>query len=207
MRLWLMRHAATPGNGSRRYVGRRTDEPLGDEGRAQCQRAGTCPDARMVYASPLMRAVETARLCFPHARVELVAGLEEFDFGAFEGHSARELEHDAAYRAWVEGWCVGRCPGGESRAEFVGRSNAALAGVLHAAAARGDDAVAVVAHGGTVMAALSTWADVEPPGGDRYFGWHVGTCEGYTAVVQIVGERIRLGAPRQFRTVPSTLVS
>ena len=207
MRLWLMRHAATPGNESHRYVGRRTDEPLSDEGRAQCLRAGACLEAALVFASPLARAVETARLCFPHARVERVAGLEEFDFGAFEGHSAQELEHDAAYRAWVDGWCVGRCPGGESREAFVDRSNAALADVLRAADARSDDAVVVVAHGGTIMAALSAWADVAPAEGDRYFGWHVGTCEGYTAVVQIVGERIRLGAPRQFRTVPSTLVS
>ena len=31
------------------------------------------------------------------------------------------MEHDAAYRAWVDGGCAGRCPGGEDRAEYTAR--------------------------------------------------------------------------------------
>ena len=205
MRLYLMRHGATVGNELHRYVGRATDEPLSPQGVAQCARAGACADVRLVYVSPLRRAVETARLCFPEAQLEAVPGLEEYDFGAFEGKSADDLADDAAYRAWVEGWCRGRCPGGDSRESYVSRSNSALARVLREARARGDKSVVVVAHGGTIMAALSAWASVVPAGGDRYFGWHVGTCAGYTAAVRWDDTQVSLDEPRHFDQVAGLL--
>ena len=109
---------------------------------------------------------------------------------------------DAAYRAWVDGGCVGRCPGGESRAEYVRRTNAALADLLKQASQRGEERVIVVAHGGTIMAALSELCDEVPSGGDRYFGWHVGCCEGYEADVYLVGGTMRLSRPARFTKLP-----
>lgn len=200
MRLVMMRHGATAGNAERRYVGRRTDERLSDEGRAQCLRAGIVPAVRTVYASPLLRTRETARLCFPQARVVPVPGLEEFDFGVFEGRNAQEMEHDEAYRAWVEGGCVGRCPGGESRATFVARSNAALVELLRQAARAGAPEVVVVAHGGTIMAALSASAQ-EAGDADNYYCWQVGTCEGYVATVWLQGSEPALSDCRRFRAL------
>lgn len=202
MRLYLMRHGATAGNELRRYVGRASDEPLSETGVAQCARAGSFAQAETVYASPLRRALETARLCFPEARVVEVAGLEEYDFGDFEGRSASDMVDDAAYRAWVDGGCVGCCPSGESRAEYVARSNAALAKLLVQADMRGEERVIVVAHGGTIMAALSELCDEVPSGADRYFGWHVGCCEGYETDVRIVGDVVRLSRPTRFSKLP-----
>jgi alpha-ribazole phosphatase len=131
-----------------------------------------------------------------------VAGLEEFDFGDFEGKSAQDMEDCTPYRLWVDGGCVGRCPGGESRAEFVARSNAALTSLLVQASQRGEEQVIVVAHGGTIMAALSELCDEVPSGGDRYFGWHVGCCEGYEADVYLVGGTVRLSRPARFTKLP-----
>ena len=88
MRLVMLRHGATAGNEERRYVGRRTDEPLSDLGRTQCARLGTFGQVCAVYTSPLLRARQTARLCFPSARIIPVEDLAEYDFGAFEGRSA-----------------------------------------------------------------------------------------------------------------------
>lgn len=198
MRLHLMRHGATAGNELRRYVGRASDEPLSETGVAQCARAGSFAQVELVYASPLKRALETARLCFPEARVVEVAGLEEYDFGAFEGKSAQGMEDCVPYRSWVDGGCVGRCPGGESRAEYVRRTNAALADLLKQASQRGEERVIVVAHGGTIMAALSELCDEVPSGADRYFGWYVGCCEGYETDVRIVGGAVRLSRPTRF---------
>lgn len=202
MRLYLMRHGATAGNERHQYVGRATDEPLSEKGLAQCAQAGSFAQVELVYASPLVRARQTARLCFPAARVVEVAGLEEYDFGAFEGRSAQDMADDPAYQAWVDGWCVGSCPGGESRAEFVARSNAALAGLLAKAHRKGEERVVVVAHGGTVMAALSELCHELPAGGDRYFGWRVGCCEGYEAEVRICGESALLANPKRFARLP-----
>lgn len=197
MRLYLVRHASTQGNEQHRYVGRRIDEPLSARGRAECLRAGSLLQVREVYVSPLRRARETAELCFPHATLRVVEGLEEFDFGAFEGRSADEMADDETYRRWVEGWCMDACPGGESRADFVARSNAALTSLLHAARARDVGQLVVVAHGGTIMAALSELAGASADG-DPYFGWHVGPCEGYVAEVHERAGAISLESPIRF---------
>ena len=207
MRLLMMRHGSTAGNATHRYVGRQTNEPMSEEGRAACLRAGIRPSVDVVYVSPLLRARQTAQLCFPCARICPVLGLEEYDFGIFEGKNHRDMEHDQAYRAWVDGGCVGRCPGGESRAEFVARSNAALASLLLSAAARDEHEVTVVAHGGTIMAAFSTFAHdargTVMPGTDDYFAWQVRTCEGYVATVSIDGDRIRLLDAERFERLPA----
>lgn len=175
MKVLMMRHAATVGNERHCYVGRRTDEPLSERGIEQCCRVVALPDVRRVYASPLLRARQTAALCFPHAQVVCVSGLEEFDFGDFEGRTADQMEHDAAYRAWVQTGCEERCPGGESLQEFVERTKAALNDVLLEAHMRGEEQVVLVVHGGTIMAAL-----------DGFYSKHVGNCEGYMATVRFV---------------------
>lgn len=200
MRLVLMRHGATGGNAQRRYVGARTDEPLSEEGRAQCRRAGVFPQVKRVYVSPLLRARQSANICFPEAQVVVVPGLEEYDFGIFEGRTAQEMERDEAYRTWVEGGCVGRCPGGESRGEYVERSNAALAGLLCEAADRGETEVVVVAHGGTIMAGMSVFARSQE-GVDDYYRWHVGTCEGYVATAHLQGAGLVLADCRRFSEI------
>lgn len=171
----MMRHAATAGNERHCYVGRRTDEPLSARGIEQCRRVVALPNVRRVYASPLLRARQTAALCFPRAQVVCVSGLEEFDFGDFEGRTADQMENDVAYRAWVQSSCEGRCPGGESLQEFVERTKVALNDVLLEAHMRGEEQVVLVLHGGTIMAAL-----------DGFYSKHVDNCEGYVASVRFV---------------------
>ena len=65
-------------------------------------------------------------------------GLKEMDFGVFEGRNYREMEYDPQYRAWVETGCEGRCPGGESKAEFCQRVCTAFAALVDAALAAGN---------------------------------------------------------------------
>ena len=77
-----MRHAATEANLAHRYEGARTDSPLCERGVEQCRRinGGLLPtDVRKVYASTMLRARQTARLCFPFAHVVQTPRLEEFD--------------------------------------------------------------------------------------------------------------------------------
>ena len=125
--------------------------PLSAQGR-RLRPAGV--ELPAVYVSPLTRAAESAALLFPRARLVPVEGLQEMHFGAFEGRSAQEMEDDPAYRAWVEGDCLGRCPGGESRAEFSDRCCAAFSRLVDEELRKGSPCMAVVAHGGTQMAVL-----------------------------------------------------
>lgn len=190
MRLHLLRHGETAANAAHRYLGQ-GDEPLSAQGRAQCAHLGRLPDVERVFASPLRRARQTAELCFPNAEVICVAGLAEMDFGTFEGKTAKEMATDVAYRTWVDGGCVGRCPDGESFHDFASRTTEALMTILRQAHAQGDEEVFVVCHGGTIMAAMAGLC----AGPDDPFSWHVGTCEGYGAKVVANGTALQLEAP------------
>lgn len=184
-----MRHGRVPANEEHRYAGA-LDEPLSEAGERDARAAGTHPGVSRVYVSPKLRARQTARICFPNAGQVVVDGLAEMDFGDFEGRSADDMYgNDAAYTAWVEGRCLGTCPNGESRGSFTRRVADALAALLRAARDRGEERVIVVAHGGTVMAAMYSFAkgsDRADP--DSYYTWHVGNCGGYRARVSFVGD-------------------
>ena len=207
MQLILMRHGATRSNEEHRYAGARTNDVLTDAGRAQCLAAGVFPTIKRVYTSPLLRAQQTAQICFPRAEIVTTPGLEEYDFGAFEGRTADEMTHDADYRAWLESSCTTQCPNGDSRASYMERSNSALVQLLYEAARRGEEQVIVVGHSGTIMAAFHAFATNEH--GKRldlaeadYFNWHVPNAQGYTTQVDLGAEQPAFTQCRRFETVP-----
>ena len=170
MNIWLLRHGRTACNGERRYQGR-TDVPLSLEGAAELRRAEIAPPA--VYVSPLRRTWQTAERLFPGAKQVIVEGLAEMDFGVFEGRNSMEMEQDMEYRAWVDGGCEGRCPGGESRGEFCERVCAAFSALVEGAGK--DSPLVIVAHGGVQMAVMERFA--LPRRG--YFDWNAPCGGGY----------------------------
>lgn len=170
--IYLLRHGETAYNAEKRYQGVR-DIPLSDAGRAKLRRADFSP--RTVYVSPLCRARESASILFPTAAQTVVTGLREMCFGAFEGRNYEEMEHDPAYRAWVDGGCMGRCPGGESRVEFSERVCAAFECLADAAVRAGENTLVIAAHGGTQMAVLERYA---VPRRD-YYAWCAPNGGGY----------------------------
>ncbi len=174
MLVYLIRHGETAWNRKSRYLGR-TDLPLSPEGKAKLAKAPFTPGT--VYTSPLRRAGETAAILFPGAEQIPVPGLAEMDFGVFEGRSYREMEHDPDYRAWVEGGCLGKCPGGEDKAGFCNRVCGAFAELMGEALARGDGELVIVAHGGSLMAVMEQYA--LPHKG--YFDWHCPPGGGFLA--------------------------
>ena len=157
MRAMLIRHGRTPGNAERRYIGR-TDEPLSAEGRAAAERIAPDRTRTLVYVSPLLRARQTADLLFPCAEQRVLPGLRETDFGDFEGRSADEMAEDAAYRAWVDGMCLGPCPNGESRAEVQRRTVEAFTAAVCEALSAGAEEAVFVTHGGVIMSILEALA-------------------------------------------------
>jgi|GEM_PF-23508 len=182
----IMRHGATKSNAEHRYAGR-MDVPLSERGEEQARAAGVCPGVERVFVSPLVRARRTAEICFPNAGQVVVSGLQEMNFGDFEGRTPQEMEDDAAYRAWVDGGCVDRCPNGERRSELEARVSAALERIVRDALLRGDRRVVVVGHGGTVMAAMGGYSSEQRD----YFGWQVGNCQGFSVSASIVDGQLR----------------
>ena len=172
MTVYILRHGRTAYNDQRRYQGQ-LDIPLSPEGEAELIAAPFSP--ALVYVSPLRRAQQTARRIFPAARQQIVPDFAEMDFGDFDGRTADEMAEDAAYRAWVEGDCTAQCPNGESRALFCERTCAAFARLLDESAARGEERVVIVAHGGTLRAVMERFALPERD----YFDWTTGNACGY----------------------------
>lgn len=193
VQLVIMRHGATEWNEQHRYAGK-MDVPLSERGEEQARAAGVCPGVRHVFVSPLSRARRTAAICFPNAEQHVMNGLSEMDFGDFEGRTAQEMEDDAAYRAWVDGGCVDRCPNGERKAELEARVTGALDLIVRDALLRGDDLVVVVGHGGTIMSAMGGYSAEKRD----YFGWHVGNCHGFSARASFANGSLRFDDPREF---------
>lgn len=175
----LIRHAPTRGNMQGKYIGR-TNLPLCYEGRALARGQKGWPGVPRVYTSGMARSVQTAEILFPGAALVHEGGLAEMDFGDFEGRSWREMESDAAYRAWVDSGCEAPCPGGEAKTDFTARCCGAFLAVLEKEQAAGSQHVYMVAHGGTIMAVLSCLALPQQP----YFSWKSAYCGGYLLAVE-----------------------
>lgn len=172
MRLELIRHGETVLQKEHRYQGV-TDAPLSPPGRDVLHPAGALPER--VVVTPLRRTRETAELLFPGVPQMVIPGLQEMNFGRFEGKNYLEMENDPDYRTWVDGMCLGRCPGGESKAEYVRRVTRAFAALLDQALEQRWKDCVIVAHGGTQMAVLERFA----VGKKDYYSWQLPCGHGY----------------------------
>ena len=172
MLIYFIRHGETDYNKEKRYQGC-LDIPLSGEGKQKLYRADFTPE--VVYVSALKRSAETAELLFPGVEQIAVPELNEMNFGDFEGRTANEMENDPAYRRWVEDNCESRCPNGESREEFNKRVQNAVIKLVSDEAAAGKEEVVIVAHGGTIMAALQRFGN---PKRD-FYGWLPGNGTGF----------------------------
>ena len=112
LELYLVRHGETEWSRARRHTGR-TDLPLSPVGEAEARALGDHLrglEVGRVLASPLTRALSTAKLAGFGGRIERTDALLEFDYGEYEGLTTPEI------RAQRPGWDLFRdgCPGGET---------------------------------------------------------------------------------------------
>ncbi|WP_434623676.1 histidine phosphatase family protein [Azospirillum sp. B2RO_4] len=124
IRLAFLRHGITAWNREGRIQGR-TDIPLDPEGRDRLARLTLPADWRdaTLHASPLSRAIETARILGNDRPIHTDPRLIEMDWGAWEGQRGHDLRADPAsgYRDLEHwGWDF-RPPGGESPADLRDR--------------------------------------------------------------------------------------
>ena len=185
MKLLLIRHSLTQENTRHCYLGCRTDVPLCTEGiRLAEQRAAalSVPVPELVLTSPMQRCRETAKILFPDVPRLAVNGLEECDFGAWEGKTYEMLSGDPAYQAWIDSGGTLPFPGGESREQFTERCCNAMEQALQN---RTEGYLAAVVHGGTIMALLSRLEQQQL----SYFAWQIKCCQ---SVLCTVTERMPL---------------
>lgn len=162
MRLYLARHGESTGNAQRLIFGQR-DYPLTERGRAQARELGRSLEGAAivrVVASPLSRALETARLACPNVPIETDARLMEQSMGRWEGMTEAEVLADdtALWQAMLADWTRDQAapPEGESYSALRQRVSRAIDEIL----SRGGDTL-IVAHAG-VLAALYNLLLKEP---------------------------------------------
>lgn len=192
MKLWLIRHGMTKGNQEHRYVGT-TDEGLLPEEKERLQARAADMDFHpsVVFVSPARRCRETAACLFPGdtSKFIVVPEFMEMNFGAFEYMSWQEIDQDsdpahrAAYQRYIDSGGETAFPGGESKAEFTCRVCDGFERAVRPLMQTQQD-IAIVAHGGTIMALLERYAEPHKP----YFEWSVKPGEGYR--LNVVGANI-----------------
>lgn len=158
-RLFLIRHGATTLSAEDRFAGA-VDVPLSDEGRAQAARLGerlASTPLGAIYASPLSRTVETARLVGAPQELEprLDAGLREIAHGHWEGKKRSEVEQQfaAEYEAWEADPFTFAPPQGETGLAVMART---LPVIREIVLKHPGENVAVVSHKATIRLLLSS---------------------------------------------------
>lgn len=194
MKVILLRHGRTKGNITANYNGC-TDDSLNEEGTEQAQRTGIHEEVTHVYVSPLTRARQTAKICFPNAEQTVVDGVHEMNFGRFEGKNSADLADDPEFEEWIAGRCEGPCPDGEGIDDVMARTREAFMSIVKMAEERGEDPLIVVSHGGAISTIMENFAPDSyqlPPrpahvsaDADRYLDpaiigkWHAPNCGGW----------------------------
>jgi broad specificity phosphatase PhoE len=166
-RLLLARHGQTADNAGGLILGHR-DPPLTELGLQQAaELAAAARDAGIaaVWTSPLARARVTAATvaAATGAPVMVDEDLVESDRGDWEGRPLAELadSEPERYRAFRDAAPDFVFPGGESLADQVARTRRALD-----RAAAGPQPALIVAHVGTIRAALMAVGEHPPPEAD-----------------------------------------
>lgn len=164
-RVFLVRHGATVLTAEDRFAGA-TDVPLSDEGREQVQRLSVRLSGEKiaaVYASPLGRTVETARILAAPLKldVQMRDGLREISHGRWEQMTRREVEErfpDEA-NAWEEDPYTFAPAGGESGLAVTAR---ALPALIEIVKSHRGQCVLVVSHKATIRLLLSSLLGFDP---------------------------------------------
>ncbi len=166
-RLYLVRHGATVLSAEDRFAGA-TDVALSDIGRGQAAAlAARIADDQIaaVYASPMKRTVETARiLAQPFGlALELRAGLKEIHHGRWEERTRAEVEATFAdeYAAWEIDPLTFAPEGGESGLMVLARALPVIRDII---LRHPDQNVVVVSHKATIRLVISSFLGFDTRG-------------------------------------------
>jgi len=163
----MVRHGATVASAEDRFAGV-TDVELSDEGREQTRRLAerlSHEKITAVYASPLGRTVETAKiLAAPHnLKIQIRDGLREINHGHWERMTMRDVEEKFPEEAaeWEKDPYTFAPEGGESGLAVTARALPVLIDLVREHCGRGEDFL-LVSHKATIRLLLSSLLGFDP---------------------------------------------
>lgn len=164
-KIHLIRSSYTGGNLEGRYIGH-TDEPLCEQGIASLENLiedFQYPSAEVVFSSPLLRCLQTAKMIYPEKEATVISEMIECNFGEFEGYSAEELAEYPEFAQWLKGDGQTAPPHGESSSDFSRRVCSSLVKIADGMLQSGVGEIAIVTHGGVIMTLLAAFGLPERP--------------------------------------------
>ncbi len=173
--VFLVRHGETENNREKTLQGR-SDAPLNRTGELQAENTrdgfaqqGICFDA--VYASPLIRALQTARIIAGDCEIRTDERLLEMDYGPYEGCSLQRLPPEVL---WFFGDFAHRpAPTGmESLTSVTER----MGSFLRDLSAQAERNVLIVTHAIAMKGALEY---LTPASNGAYWSEYIGNCGVY----------------------------
>ena len=168
-RLWLVRHGETEWARLGRHTGR-TDIPLTERGREEARSLAARlagHDFSVILASPLSRALDTARMAGFADRVETTDDLLEWDYGADEGRTTADI------RTERPGWTIWSA--GPKDGETIGDVSRRVDRVVARVRAMQDgDNVLAFAHGHVLRVLAARWLGL-PGASGRLFALSTAT--------------------------------
>ena len=161
MRIALIRHGETKSNENHKYCGKRNDDPLTKAGIYNLEQSRDrvgYPCADIVYTSPKIRSKQTADVLFKNVKQVTIDEFDEIDFGDFEGKSYHELNGNPLYQKWIDSNGEMPFPNGDNKEEYCKNVVKGFYKALENAKKKDISDIAIVVHGGTIMALMSTLA-------------------------------------------------
>ncbi|MBO4337153.1 MAG: histidine phosphatase family protein [Lachnospiraceae bacterium] len=209
IRCVLIRHGLTQGNIEKRYIGRRTDQPLSEQGKELAvQKRPEYKDIidndALLISSPMTRARQTAALITGREDIHIIDELTETDFGDFEGKNHSELDGNERYQKWIDEGGMSGFPGGDDMKDYTAFVMAGFKKAIDYLnssdkAVSGQELV-IVCHGGTIMSIMHALTGKTP------FGFLVNNLCGYVLDLELedgkisclsydrIGDRIDIGS-------------
>jgi alpha-ribazole phosphatase/probable phosphoglycerate mutase len=160
--VYLARHGESDWNAANRFQGH-SDRPLTEEGRRQAEALAELvaqENVDAIYSSPLIRALETARIVAARTGLEVTEldGLREVDTGSWSGLSRAEVQE--RFPEGFERWIAGGS-GWEDGETYEEMGERVLRAIRAIAAAHPNGRVLVVSHGGPIRAVQSAAEGIE----------------------------------------------
>ncbi len=180
MDIYLVRHGQTDHNLTGRFSGQ-ADIPMNETGRSQIRSVKPYLEGitwDRVLSSPLIRAVETARILAPDKAPELCEWLKEMDFGTWTGKTWAEVEKSdpVGAKAYERDWKA-RVGGAESYYDVAGRVEEGIRNVVKETAP--DAKILIAGHAASVVQITLTLLSLPK---DSYWRWMPG--QGTYALLQ-----------------------
>lgn len=159
--VYLIRHGETEWSLSGQHTGT-TDIPLTENGRkvAKLLQSVLAEETfALVLTSPLERARETCRLAGLGERAEIDRDLMEWNYGAYEGLTPKQIH------AQAPGWMLftDGCPGGESPEQVGARADRVIARIRAV-----DGYAALFAHGHIFRVFAARWLGLPAQAGCHF---------------------------------------